>query len=328
MKRRDLVGLAAAAAVTTLAGIAFGDTASAQATSWPDRAVKVVVPYAPGGATDAIARPWCEELSKAFGQQFVVENRGGASGMIGAEAVSKAAPDGYTLLMSPNAPLTVVPSLRKTTYDGFKGFTPIGRTGDVTNGFAVHPSLGIKTFKEMVDYAKKNPGKLIYGSSGVGTANHLRLEAIKFRLGLDIMHVPYRGGADVLNDLLPGVVHMQNEPVTLPHVKAGKLILLNINGPVRNPDFPDIPTLTELGVKDADVPIFFAFYGPPGLPKEIVAKMNAKMLEIAKRDDMKAKMWAVNAIVPLQSPEAMLKDLEQDTRINAELIKGANIKVE
>jgi len=320
--------IAVAAAIAAAASLATTGPSRAQATSWPDKAVKVVVPYAPGGATDAVARPWCEELSKAFGQQFVIENRGGASGMIGAEAVAKSPPDGYTLIMTPNAVLSVVPLLRKTTYDALTSFTPIGRTGDVTNGFAIHPSLGIKTFQEMVDYAKKNPGKLIYGSSGVGTANHLRLEAIKYRLGLDILHVPYRGGADVLNDLLPGVVHMQNEPVTLPHVKSGKLILLNINGPVRNPDFPDIPTLTELGVKDADVPIWFSFFGPAGLPKDIVAKMNAKMIEIAQRDDMKARMWAVNAIVPIQTPEQMTESLKEDIRLNGELVKAANIKVE
>ena len=324
MLRRMLLGsVAGMAAFAALAVL----PAAAQ-TTWPDKPVKVIVPYAAGGATDAIARPWCEELSRAFGQQFVVENRGGASGMIGVEATAKAAPDGYTLIMSPNAPLSILPGLRKTNYDPVKSLVPIGRTGDTTNGFVIHPGLGIKNWAEMVDYARKNPGKLIYGSSGVGTANHFRLEAVKFKLGIDILHVPYRGGADVLNDLLPGVVHMQNEPITLPHVKAGKLILLNINGPVRNPDFPDVPTLTELGLKDADVPIWFAFFGPAGLPTEIVSKMNTKMLEIARTDDMKKKMWAVNAIVPLQTPEEIARHLLEDIRLNAEMAKTANIKIE
>jgi len=322
MRRREFMRLAGA---TLAAG--FSREATAQA-NWPERAVKLILPYAPGGATDAIGRPWADKLSQAFGQQFVVENRGGAGGMIGAEAAAKSPPDGYTLFLTPNAPLTVLPTLRKTPYDPVKSFDPVGRVGDVINGFVIHPSLGIKTFKEMIEYAKKNPGKLTYASSGNGTANHLRLEMIKYKTGVDILHVPYRGGADSLNDVLPGTVHMMNEPVSLPHVKANKLILLNINGPVRHPDFPDVPTLTEIGITGADVPIWFSIFAPVGTPKGIVTKLNAKMLEIAKTDDMKAKMRAVNAFVPLQTPEEMAKDLEVDIRANAELIKAANIKID
>jgi tripartite-type tricarboxylate transporter receptor subunit TctC len=151
---------------------------------------------------------------------------------------------------------------------------------------------------------------------------------LKLKTGIDILHVPYRGGADSLNDVLPGTVHMMNEPVSLPHAKAGKLILLNINGTTRHPDFPDVPTLTELGITGADVPIWFSIYAPAGTPKEIVAKLNAKMIEIAKTDDMKAKMLAVNAVVPLQSPEDMAKHLLDDIKANAELIKAANIKID
>ena len=286
------------------------------------------MPYAAGGATDAIARPWAEALSQAFGQQFVVENRGGASGMIGVEALVKSAPDGYTLIMTPNAPLTVLPSLRKTPYDPVTGLTPIGRAGDVSNGFVIHPSVGVKSMAELIAYAKQNPGKLSYASSGNGTANHLRLEALKLRAGIDILHVPYRGGADSLNDVLPGNVHMMNEPITLPHVKAGKLILLAINGAIRNPDFPDVPTLTEAGVKDADVPIWFGFFGPAGLSKDIVVKMNAKMVEFAKSAEFKTKMWNVNAILPADSPEQMAKHIEADIKANLAVIQAANVKIE
>ena len=326
MRRRMIVCSAIVIALT--GSLTLAPSAWSQAATWPDKPVKVVVPYAAGGASDAIARPWAEELSKAFGQQFVIENRGGASGMIGAEATAKAPPDGYTLLMTPNAPLTVLPSLRKTPYDPVTDFVPIGRTGDVTNGFVIHPSLGIKSIADLIAYAKKNPGKVTYASSGNGTANHLRLEALKLRAGIDILHVPYRGGADALNDVLPGNVHMQNEPITLPHVKAGKLVLLAINGPVRNPDFPDVPTLTEAGIKDADVPIWFGFFGPKGLPKEIAAKMNAKMLELLKTDEFKKKLWAVNAIAPPQTPDQMAKALVDDIKANLEVIKAANVKIE
>ncbi|MGD9806226.1 MAG: Bug family tripartite tricarboxylate transporter substrate binding protein [Hyphomicrobiaceae bacterium] len=321
MHRRMLLAL--------LAGVTISlATQPVAAQEWPDRPVKVIVPYAAGGATDAIARPWAEVLSKAFGQQFVIENRGGASGMIGMEATAKAAPDGYTLCMSPNAVLSVLPSLRKTPYDPLKDIIPIGHTGEVLNGHVIHPKLGVKTMAELIEYAKKNPGKVTYGSSGNGTANHLRLEALKLRTGVDILHVPYRGGADALNDLLPGNIHIQNEPVNLPHVKAGRLILLAINGSRRNPDFPDVPTLTEAGIKDADVPIFFGFYGPKGLPDAIVQKINAKMIEQSKDAEFLKKLWAVNAIPSPLTPPEMRKLLEDDIKSNLEIIKAANIKLE
>jgi tripartite-type tricarboxylate transporter receptor subunit TctC len=323
MRRRGFIILA-----SSLLAVGLTHGIGAQAQTWPNRPVKLIVPYAPGGATDAVARPWADKLGQAFGQQFVVENRGGASGMIGVEAAAKSPPDGYTLLFTPSAPLSVLPHLRKTPYDPIKGFEPIGRAGDVINGFVVHPSVGVKTFAELLEYAKKNPGKLAYASSGQGTATHLRLEALKIKTGVDILHVPYRGGADSLNDLLPGNVQMMNEPVTLPHVKAGKLILLNINGRERRPDFPDVPTLTELGVTGADVPIWFSFFAPAGVPKEIIRTLNAKMIEIAKTEEMKAALWAVNAVAPLQTPEEMAKDLEIDSARNADIIKAANIKME
>jgi tripartite-type tricarboxylate transporter receptor subunit TctC len=323
MRRREFLGLTgAAAAAATLPSV------GARAANWPEKPVKLILPYAPGGATDLIARPWSEALSKALGQQFVLEHRGGAGGMIGTEAASKSAPDGYTFLLTPNATMSVLPSLRKTPYDPVKSFMPVGRVGDLVCGFVIHPSVGVKTFQEMVDYAKKNPGKLTYGSAGLGTATQLRIEMLKFKLGLDILHVPYRGSADALNDLLPGNVQMMNEINVLPHVKAGKLILLNINHSARNPDFPDTPTLTELGVKDADVPIWYSVWAPAGTPKEIVTAFNAKIVELAKSDDMKAKLRAINSQAPIQTPEEMAAYLELDTKRNAELIKTANIKLE
>lgn len=323
MKRREFLGAAGAA----VAASALPHTA-ARAAQWPDKPVKFILPYAPGGATDLVARPWAEVLTKAFNQQFVLEHRGGAGGMIGTEAASKAAADGYTFLLTPNATMTVLPSLRKTPYDPMKAFDAVGRVGDLVTGFVIHPSVGPKTFKEMVDYAKKNPGKLTYGSAGLGTATQIRIEMLKFKAGIDILHVPYRGSADALNDLLPGNIHMMNEINVLPHVKAGKLILLNINHSARNPDFPDVPTLTELGMPDADVPIWYSVWAPAGTPKEIIATLNAKIVELAKGDDMKARLRAINTQAPIQTPDEMRAYLELDTKRNADLIKLANIKLE
>ena len=160
------------------------------------------------------------------------------------------------------------------------------------------------------------------------TSTHLRIEMLKYRAGIDILHVPYRGSADALNDLLPNTVQMMNEINVLPHVKAGKLILLNINHSSRHPEFPDVPTLTELGYPDSDVPIAFMILAPAGTPKDVIGKLNAKIVEIAATDEMKARMREINVVVPLQSPEEVAGFLREDSKRNAEIIKAANIKLE
>jgi tripartite-type tricarboxylate transporter receptor subunit TctC len=308
--------------------LAAGMASTAQAQAWPEKPVKLIVPYAPGGASDTIARPWAERLAQALGQQFVIENRGGAGGAIGVEAAAKSAPDGYTLLLTPNAPLSVLPHLRKVPYDPVKGFAPVGRTGDLLAGFVIHPSVGVKTMAELIAYAKRNPGKLAYGSAGLGTSTHLRLEMLKYKAGIDILHVPYRGSADALSDLLPGNVQMMNEIVVLTHVKAGKLNLLAVNHTERHPDFPDVPTLKEAGLEGAEVPIWYSIWAPAGTPKEIVTKLNKTMLEIAGTDSMKQRMREINVVVPLQTPEDMQTHLENDIKANGDLIKAANVRLE
>jgi tripartite-type tricarboxylate transporter receptor subunit TctC len=321
MRRREFLGLAGATLVT-------GVSTRARAAEWPQRPVKLILPYAPGGATDLIGRPWADKLTHAFGQQFIIENRGGASGIIGTEAAAKAAPDGYTFLLTPNAPLSVQPMLRKTPYDPVKNFTPVGRVGDLISGFVIHPAAGPKTFKEMVEYAKANPGKLAYGSAGLGTASHLRLEMLKVKAGIDILHVPYRGNADALNDLLANTVQMMNEINPMPHVRAGKLILLDISYPERHPDFPNVPTLWEVGYGEAYVPSWYSIWAPAGTPPAIIEKINTKMAEIARTPEMKARLLAINVACPVQTPEEMGRHLAEDTKRNAELVKLTNLKIE
>jgi tripartite-type tricarboxylate transporter receptor subunit TctC len=323
MRRRDFIKLSAAAG---LAG-AVASPAVAQA-AWPARPVKLVVPYAPGGASDIIARPWAEALSQAFGQQFVVENRGGAGGMIGSEAVMKAAPDGYTFLLTPCAALTILPLMQKTPYDPQKSFVPVGRVGDTISGFVIHPAVGVKTFQEMVSYAKANPGKLSYGSAGNATITHFRLEIVKYKAGIDILHVPYRGSADALNDLLANNIQMMAEINPLPHVKAGKLNLLSINHPKRSPEFPDTPTLTECGYPGCDMISWYAVWAPAGTPADIVQKFNARIAEIGNGAEMKKKLQSISAVDVVVTPEETGKFLAEEIQRNAELIKAANIKLE
>ncbi|MFM9940012.1 MAG: Bug family tripartite tricarboxylate transporter substrate binding protein [Hyphomicrobiaceae bacterium] len=323
MQRREFL-----TAGSAMLAASWGPTARAQAKPWPEKAVKLILPYAPGGATDLIGRPWADKLSQAFGQQFVIENRGGASGVIGTEAAAKSPPDGYTFLLTPNAPLTVQPALRKTPYDPVKSFLPVGRVGDLISGFAIHPSVGVKTFEEMLAYAKKNPGKLAYGSAGQGTSSHLRLEMLKVVTGVDILHVPYRGNADALNDLLSGTIQMMNEINPMPHVKAGKLTLLDISHTERHPDFAGVPTLFELGYGKAYVPSWYAIWAPAGTSPEIIATLNAKMLEIGRSADMQERLLKLNVAMVPQTPAEMAAHLAEDIKRAADLVKLTGIKAE
>jgi tripartite-type tricarboxylate transporter receptor subunit TctC len=207
-------------------------------------------------------------------------------------------------------------------------FTPVARVGDLISGFVVHPSVGVKTFAELLDYAKKNPGKLSYGSAGLGTSTHMRIEMLNYRAKVDILHVPYRGSADALNDLLAGSIHLMNEINPLPHVRAGKLTLLNINAPKRSAEWPGIPTLTEAGFPDSDVPSWYSIQAPAGTPADIIQKFNAKVTEIAKTAEMQAAMTKLSVDLPIQTPAEMAEFLKADIKRNTEVIKAANIKLE
>jgi len=320
MRRRDFL-TATAGAVLAAPAIARADA------GWPNRAVRLVVPYAPGGSTDLVARPWAEKLSEAFGQQFVVENRGGASGMIGTEAVAKAPADGYTYLVSTTTSIVTLPLLRKLAYDPTE-FMPVGRVGDAVTGFVINPQLGIKTFAEMVAYAKANPGKLAFGSSGVGTAPHIRFELMRQAAGIDILHVPYRGGADTLNDLLAGAIHLMNESSSMPQVRAGKLLLLNVNHHTRIEEFPDVPTLTELGYPGIDGGSWFGVHALKSVPRSILEKFNAKLVEIGSSEEMKDRILKVNAVLTPQTLDEVAKHLAHEAEITVRAVKSAGIKAE
>jgi tripartite-type tricarboxylate transporter receptor subunit TctC len=296
--------------------------------AWPNKPVKLILPYAPGGATDIIGRPWADRLGQLFGQPFVIDNRGGAAGGIGTEAVAKSAPDGYTFLLTPAGPVTVLPHLRRVAYAVPKDLVPVGRVGDLVCGFTIRADLGISTIAELVAHAKRNPGKLAFGSAGAGSSTHMRIEALKAAAGIDILHVPYRGSADALNDLLAGTVQMMNEINVIPHVRSGRLRLLAVNYPTRHPDFPDVPTLAEAGLPNIDVPIWYAVWAPAGTPREIVAALNARLREIGQEADMTARMRSINVVVPNQTPEEMLAFFERDFAANGQLIRDKKITLD
>ena len=192
----------------------------------------------------------------------------------------------------------------------------------------IHPATGIKTFAQMIDFAKQNPGKLAYGSAGQGTSSHLRLEMLKIKAGVDILHVPYRGNADALNDLLSNNVQMMNEINPMPHVKAGKLTLLDISHPERHPDYPGVPTLFEHGLGEAYVPSWYAIWAPAGASREIITTLNLKMTDIAAQPEFQARLMSINVAIKSQTPEEISRHLAEDTKRVAELIKLVGLKAE
>lgn len=323
MQRRTFLKLVGGAG----AGLSLSPAVVSAQAPWPSRPVKLIVPFGAGGGTDNLARYWAEKLSKAFGQQFVTENRGGASGMIGTEAAAKAEPDGHTLLISSNSSTVNLPLLRKTSYDQ-KSLQPVVRVGDGISGFCVHPSTGLKSIKELVDYVKANPGRMPFGTPGPGTSGHMRMEMLSHRTGIKFLHVPYRGGAEVLNDLLTGTVQIANDPSNNAAIKADKVKLLCVNHSTRSPDFPDVPTLTEAGYPNCDVPLWFSIWAPAGVPQPIVDALHAKVTEIAKLPETAARLLLVG-MLPVTSTQAELQAFrEAEIKTTSELIKLANIKLE
>ena len=323
MRRRTFLKLVGGAG----AGLSLSPAVVGAQAPWPSRPVKIIVPFGAGGGTDNLARYWGEMLGKAFGQQFVIENRGGASGMIGTEATAKAEPDGYTLLISSNSSTVNLPLLRKTSYDQ-KSLNAIVRVGDGISGFCVHPSTGLNSIKELVDYVKANPGKMPFGTPGPGTSGHMRMEMLSHRTGIKFLHVPYRGGAEVLNDLLTGTVQIANDPTNNAAIKAGKVKLLCVNHSTRSPDFPDVPTLTEAGYPNSDVPLWFAIWAPMAVPQPIVDALHAKVTEITKLPETAARLLLIG-MLPVTSTQAGLQAFrEAEIKTTSELIKLANIKLE
>jgi tripartite-type tricarboxylate transporter receptor subunit TctC len=287
MRRRSVVAGLAVGAVLGL------HTSRARAqTNWPDHPVRVIVPYAPGAGTDFIVRAVAERLSRQMGQQFVVEHRSGAAGTVGTETVTRSLPDGYTLLMTPQAPIQLLPHLRKLAYDPITDLVPVARMGESISGFAVHPSLGVKNLPEFVALAKKNPGKFTYATSGVGSVNHLRAETLKLMAGIDLLHVPYKGVGEALPDLLAGNVQCMFDSNVFPHAKAGKLTLLAVLADEQYSEFPDVRTMKQQGFPDYDVPIWFGAYAPAGVPQPIIDKLHAQLATMHTDQDFQEKQFA------------------------------------
>ncbi len=289
-----------------LAVAAALSAAGAQAQAWPSKPVRVIVNVAPGGVADVTARVLGARLSETLGQSFVVENRAGGDGYIGFEAARSAEPDGHTLVYSPGSSVMIAPHIvKRADLDPTKVLAPVAATGAVSLYVLVHPSMPASNFDEFLAYARANPGKLNYGTPGNGTSPHIAVEVFNREAGTKLNHVPYKGAGPALNDLLGGQIQLAFDPgVGLNAARAGKLRMVAVAGPVRHPDFPDVPTLDEKGIKGVDGGPHFGFYAPAGTPRDTVERINREVLR-AMKDPMvleRFKALAVNLAEPM-SPE-------------------------
>ena len=295
-----------AAMATTLAA----STCFAQAniiTSYPTKPIRLVVPFTPGGSTDILARAVAQELTKAWGQAVVIDNVPGAGGAIGAEKVAKAAPDGYTLLMGHIGTLAVNPSLYPNLpYDPIKSFTPVAWVARVPNVLVVHPSVKATNVKELVALAKARPGRLNYGSGGNGSAANLATEYFKLQTGTSIVHIPYRGTAPAVTDLLGGQIQLlfTGAPAVLGQVKNGQLRALAVSSPTRLAALPDLPTVAESGYKGFEADQWYGVVAPMGTPREVVTKLNAQINLALNSPDMKIRLTNEGAVATPTTPDA------------------------
>ena len=326
----SLVCAAALLAASAIATAQSPATESAQA--YPARTVKIVVPTSPGGATDAFSRAIAPRLSEIWGQAVVVENRPGANQILGADFVSKSAPDGYTLLVSEASSFVMNPHLyKKLPYDGLNGFTPITVLVHFPWVIAVHPSVPANTFQEFVALARAKPGSLSYGSFGQGSSAHISIDYLKNLLGIDIVHVPYKGAGPAVTDLLSGQIQMMMVTPLLvePQARAGKLKLIAATTRQRIPGLPDLPTVAESGVPGYEAGTWFALMGPAGMPRELVAKIYGDTMNVlnnsAFREQYIDKRWfEVVGSTPDQFAEYLRSEYQRWDR----LIKLSGVRVE
>lgn len=278
---------------TFVAAMAFTVAAMAFAQPYPSKSIRVVVPFPPGGAVDFFARVVQGPLSENLGVPVIIDNKAGASGMIGAEFVARAPPDGYTLLIGNIASLAInVGVYPKMSYDPVKDLTPIVRTVDVNYVLVVHPSLAAKTVSELITGAKANPGKLAYGSAGSGSLPHLATELVKAQAGIDLIHIPYKGGGPMVTDLLGGSVQVVigDQANLMPHVATGKLRALAVAGPLRSPNAPDLPTMAESGLPGFDATAWQGVVGPAGMSPDVVRRLNDAFNKVMALPDVRAKL--------------------------------------
>jgi tripartite-type tricarboxylate transporter receptor subunit TctC len=313
--------------------IIFFTAASALAyaqTTYPTRAVRVIVPSAPGGGTDISARIIAPQLTQFLGQQVIVENRAGAGTMIGGEAVARAAPDGYTLLMGIST-LAINPAMyKKVPYDALKDFAPVSLAVSLSNVLVVHPSLPVRSVKEFIALVKPRPGQVNFASAGVGTSPHLSMELFLVMAGLKMLHVPYKGSGPGVTDLVAGHVPamMPNMLSAQPHIKSGRLRALGVTGSKRAPGADDIPTIAEAGVPGYEAVQWYGLLAPAGTSRDIITRLHAGVVRALQNPDIRQRLLNDGAEPVGNSPEEFANYLRAETTKWAKVVQAAGIKPE
>jgi tripartite-type tricarboxylate transporter receptor subunit TctC len=321
--------LAGLAALALLLCVQIGGRAIAQEADYPARPVKVVVPYPAGGLVDLITRVVTERLAASMGQQFVIESRAGANGTIATASVAHAEPDGYTLLMITDSHAVNPLFYKNLSYDSVKDFAPIGLIGKSPMVLTVHVSVPARTVKDLIASARADPGSLSYGSIGLGSASHLAGEMFKLRAGVDMLHVPYRGGAPAVNDLIAG--HLKTmflTPVSgLPHIQAGKLAPLAIAAPARFELMPDVPTMAEAGVP-LEAAYWVGMAAPAATPPAVIAKLEKALSEATAASDVRGRLTQMGAVMTPLAATAFGGFIRADLKAWADFVAESKIKVE
>jgi tripartite-type tricarboxylate transporter receptor subunit TctC len=318
---------------TLLAFLCLGWLAAAPAgaQTFPDHTVRIVVPYPPGGFNDTLARVSAEKLTKMWNQPVVVDNRPGGNTTLGNALVAKSPPDGYTILITP-LPFSALPGLYGAAlpYDALKDFTPLIWAGSTQNALVVRNDLPVNNVKELIEYAKKNPGKVNYGSTGSGSSNHLSMELFMKMTGTKMQHIPYKGSAPATLAMVSGEIDalFDNVPNVLPQIKAGKLRAIAVSGLQRAVLLPSVPTVAESGVPGYEVNVWFGMQLPAGTPKPVVDKINRDMVQLLKEPDVVARFRDQGVEVIASSPAEFSQLIQKEVVKWTQLIKDANIRIE
>ena len=322
MKRRTLLQIAPA--LLTLPGLALAQSA------YPSKPIRYIVPVAAGGGSDMVGRTVTERWGALLKQTFIVDNQGGGGGVIAAQATARAAPDGYTLMQGYVATHGTSPATRKLPYDAVKDFTPIGMIGGTPNVLVVNAALPVRNIKEFVDYLRKNPGKLSYGSAGAGSLTHLTMELFKQQVDSFMVHIPYRGIAPAFTDLIGGQTQAMfpGLAAAVPHIRSGRVRPLAVTGLARHPQFKDLPTLDESGFKGFDAQQWYGVVGPAGMPAPIVKLLNETLGSVLRAPDLREKL-AVEALEPtIMSPEKFGEFIAADITRWTQLARARGIQLE
>lgn len=317
--------------VSAVLAVAFLYGANVNAQEYPTKTVRIIVPYAPGGAGDVMARVIGHKMSDSWGQQVIVDNRPGAAGMIGAAIVAKSLPDGHTILLGYTSEIAVSPNLySKMTYDPLRELSAVAMAGVLPLLLVANPSLPVRSVKDMLALAKARPGQITYGSAGNGTPAHLGMELLKTIAKVDMTHVPYKGGAEVVTAILGGHVMLffSGIPPAIPHVTAGKLRALAVSTKSRAPSLPEIPTVAESGVPGFDLSGWFGYFVPAGTPRQVIDKINEAVNSAIKNPDVAKQFDRQGVVVSVMSPPELAAFVDRETKKYAQVIKQSGAKAD